>query len=378
MESSNLTPFDAVILMSFGGPEKDEDVLPFLQNVTAGRGIPDERLVEVGEHYYGFGGKSPINDQNRQLLEALRRKFEQRGITTPVLWGNRNWDPYLTDTVRDFAKRTGESRFLAIDTSAYSCYSSCRQYREDFAQTQNVLAQEGIEVSFEKIRQYYNHPGFAYAELDCVHRGLTDLIQKVGALDPQKHRLLYVTHSIPLAMQEASERQTVGYREQHLQLIEWINRELGEKQPLNAELVFCSRSGSPRTPWLEPDINDRLEELASSGVEGVVVVPLGFVSDHMEVKYDLDTEAAQTAKDLGLDYVRAATVGVDPVFVSGLVDAALERAAQYRGEPVDSPAVTPEGPLSPGSGSCSTTCCMGRDQKPTTPNWDSLTASNRS
>ncbi len=378
MESSNLTPFDAVILMSFGGPEKEEDVLPFLQNVTAGRGIPDERLVEVGEHYYGFGGKSPINDQNRQLLEALHQEFEQRGITTPVLWGNRNWDPYLTDTVREFAERTGGARFLAIDTSAYSCYSSCRQYREDFAQTQNVLAQEGIEVSFEKIRQYYNHPGFAYAELDCVHRGLTDLIQKVGALDPQKHRLLYVTHSIPLAMQEASERQTVGYREQHLQLIEWINRELGEKQPLNAELVFCSRSGSPRTPWLEPDINDRLEELASSGVEGVVVVPLGFVSDHMEVKYDLDTEAAQTAKDLGLDYVRAATVGVDPVFVSGLVDAALERAAQYRGEPVDSPAVTPEGPLSPGSGSCSTTCCMGRDQKPTTPNWDSLTASNRS
>ncbi len=378
MEINNLAPFDAVILMSFGGPEKDKDVLPFLQNVTAGRGIPDERLVEVGEHYYGFGGKSPINDQNRQLLEALRQDFEQRGITTPVLWGNRNWDPYLTDTVRDFAKRTRGSRFLAIDTSAYSCYSSCRQYREDFAHTQNVLAQEGIEVSFEKIRQYYNHPGFAYAELDCVHRGLTDLIQKVGVLDPQKHSLLYVTHSIPLAMQEASERQTVGYREQHLQLIEWINQELGEKQPLNAELVFCSRSGSPRTPWLEPDINDRLEELASSGVEGVVVVPLGFVSDHMEVKYDLDTEAAQTAKDLGLDYVRAATVGVDPIFVSGLVDATLERAAQYRGETVDSPSVTPEGPLSPGSGSCSTTCCMGRDQKPTTPSWDSLPASHRS
>ncbi|MFJ2621082.1 ferrochelatase [Glutamicibacter sp. NPDC087344] len=378
MESSNLTPFDAVILMSFGGPEKDEDVLPFLQNVTAGRGIPDERLVEVGEHYYGFDGKSPINDQNLRLLEALRQEFERRGITTPVLWGNRNWDPYLTDTVRDFAKQTGGSRFLAIDTSAYSSYSSCRQYREDFAHTQNVLAQEGIEASFEKIRQYYNHPGFAYAEFDCVHRGLTELIQKVGVLDPQKHRLLYVTHSIPLSMQEASQRQTVGYREQHLQLIEWINQELGEKQPLNAELVFCSRSGSPRTPWLEPDINDRLKELASSGVEGVVVVPLGFVSDHMEVKYDLDTEAAQTAKDLGLDYVRAATVGVDPVFVSGLVDATLERVAQYRGEPVDSPAVTPEGPLSPGSGSCATTCCMGRDQNPTTPNWDSLTASHRS
>lgn len=358
--------------MSFGGPEKNEDVLPFLQNVTAGRGIPDDRLVEVGEHYYGFGGKSPINDQNRRLLDALRREFERRGITTPVLWGNRNWDPYLTDTVRDFAKRTGGSRFLAIDTSAYSCYSSCRQYREDFANTRNVLAQEGLAVSFEKVRQYYNHPGFAYAELDCVHRGLTNLIQKVGPLDPQKHRLLYVTHSIPLSMQQASERQTAGYREQHLQLIKWIDQELGEKQPLSAELVFCSRSGSPETPWLEPDINDRLEELAAAGTEGVVVVPLGFVSDHMEVKYDLDTEAAQTAKDLGLVYVRAATVGVDPVFVSGLVDAALERSAQYRGEPVDAPVVTPEGPLSPGSGSCSTTCCLGRQQKPTTPSWDSL------
>ncbi|UYQ77423.1 ferrochelatase [Glutamicibacter sp. JL.03c] len=370
MEPTHIEPFDALVLMSFGGPEREEDVLPFLQNVTRGRGIPDERLVEVGEHYYGFGGKSPINGQNRELLAALQQELKRRGIATPVLWGNRNWDPFLTDTVREFARRTSGSRFLAIDTSAYSSYSSCRQYREDFARTEQALAEEGLQVSFEKIRQYYNHPGFAAAQLECVRRGLADLAAQAGTLDPAKHALLYVTHSIPEAMLQASQRETIGYRAQHEQLMAWIDQQLAGQQPLTAELVFCSRSGSPQTPWLEPDINDRLEELAAAGIEGVVVVPLGFVSDHMEVKYDLDTEAAQTAADLGLAYVRAATVGVDPVFVSGLVDAVLERAAQVRGEAVEAPAVTAEGALRPGSGACSATCCWGSQRKPAAPSWD--------
>ncbi len=370
MTESVLEPFDAVVLMSFGGPEKDADVLPFLQNVTRGRGIPDERLVEVGEHYYGFGGKSPINEQNRDLLDALRQELAKRGIKTPILWGNRNWAPFLTDVARDFVARTGGSSFLAIDTSAYSSYSSCRQYREDFAQTIDTLANEGISVSFDKIRQYYNHPGFAEAELGCVRRAIEAFSQQVGGLDPHRHRLLYVTHSIPQSMQDASERWTAGYRNQHEQLIGWIDGQLDSDLTLESELVYCSRSGAPHVPWLEPDVNDRMEELKAEGIEGVVVVPLGFVSDHMEVKYDLDTEAAQTADGLGLAFLRAESVGTDPSFVAGLVDAALERAAQLRGEEaVESPSVTDEGALGPGSGACSISCCLGRQEKPESPSW---------
>lgn len=369
MTEINFEPFDALVLMSFGGPEKNDDVLPFLQNVTRGRGIPDERLVEVGEHYYGFGGKSPINEQNQNLLESLRRELARRGLKTPVLWGNRNWAPFLTDVARDFVAETGGNKFLAIDTSAYSSYSSCRQYREDFAQTIDSLAAEGIPVTFEKIRQYYNHPGFAEAELGCVQRAIDAFAQKVGVLDRRRHRLLYVTHSIPESMQVASERWTAGYRGQHEQLMSWIDGKLGIEGQLGSELVFCSRSGAPHVPWLEPDINDRLEELKADGVDGVIVVPLGFVSDHMEVIYDLDTEASQTAARLDMDFLRAESVGTDSSFVAGLVDAALERAAQYRGEHVDSPAVTEEGALTPGTGACSVSCCLGRVNKPEAPSW---------
>lgn len=369
MTEINFEPFDALVLMSFGGPEKNDDVLPFLQNVTRGRGIPDERLVEVGEHYYGFGGKSPINEQNQNLLESLRRELARRGLKTPVLWGNRNWAPFLTDVARDFVAETGGNKFLAIDTSAYSSYSSCRQYREDFAQTIDSLAAEGIPVTFEKIRQYYNHPGFAEAELGCVQRAIDAFAQKVGVLDRRRHRLLYVTHSIPESMQVASERWTAGYRGQHEQLMSWIDGKLGIEGQLGSELVFCSRSGAPHVPWLEPDINDRLEELKADGVDGVIVVPLGFVSDHMEVIYDLDTEASQTAARLDMDFLRAESVGTDSSFVAGLVDAALERAAQFRGERVDSPAVTEEGALTPGTGACSVSCCLGRVNKPEAPSW---------
>ena len=367
----DLSPFDAMILMSFGGPEQEADVLPFLQNVTAGRGIPDERLKEVGEHYYQFGGRSPINEQNKSLLEALRHELELRGITTPLLWGNRNWKPFLTDAVRNEHQRSGAQKFLAIDTSAYSSYSSCRQYREDFATAQTQLFAEGIHVEFDKVRQYYNHPGFAQAQLDCVREALEKYRSQAGSLNPSAFRILYVTHSIPSAMQQNSERHTNGYQAQHEELIDWIGTQL---EPVygsfGSELVYCSRSGSPRTPWLEPDINDRLKELSQDGVDGVVVVPIGFVSDHMEVKYDLDTEAFRTAKDLQMNFVRAATVGTHPKFVSGLIDLALERAAQVRNsvERIDE-AVVIGSALSSGSGACSRNCCEGGRKVPTQPNW---------
>ncbi len=368
--TSNLKPFDAVVLMSFGGPERPEDVLPFLQNVTRGRGIPDERLTEVGEHYYSFGGRSPINEQNRALKSALEEAFAARGIDAPVLWGNRNWDPFLADVLREQAEG-GARTFLAIDTSAYSSYSSCRQYREDFAGVTAQLADDGIDVEIDKIRQYYNHPGFAQAELDAVRAALTDFRAQVGEIDPAKHRLLYVTHSIPNAMQSASEVRTAGYQGQHQQLIDWIADQLGGELTLDAELVYCSRSGPPHVPWLEPDVNDRMAELKDEGVEGVILVPIGFVSDHMEVKFDLDTEAKETAGELGMAFTRAATVGTHEAFVSGLVDLVEERAAQRRGENVEAPAVTPEGPLVPGSGACSIECCRGMRDKPVLPQWES-------
>ncbi len=368
--TSELAPFDALLLMSFGGPEREEDVLPFLKNVTAGRGIPDERLVEVGEHYYGFGGRSPINDQNRALLAALRAELERRGIETPVLWGNRNWAPYLTDVARDLlAGRGGSGRVLAIDTSAYSSYSSCRQYREDFAGSVAALREEGLELRVDKIRQYYNHPGFAEAELGCVRDGLAELARLTGGLDAGTQRVLYVTHSIPAAMQKASEARTIGYEAQHRALIEWIAGELGEQDVLPSELVFCSRSGAPHVPWSEPDVNDRMEELAAEGVDAVVLVPIGFVSDHMEVAFDLDTEARRTAERLGMGFVRAGTVGTRAPFVAGLVDLALERAAEVRGEAVEAPAVTSEGPLRPGTGACAVDCCLGSVERPTHPVW---------
>lgn len=334
--SDALAPYDALVLMSFGGPNKPEDVVPFLRNVTAGRGIPEERLAEVGEHYYGFGGKSPINEQNIALRAALESELRRRGVDLPVLWGNRNWEPYLTDELRTAAK-DGARRFLAITTSAYYSYSSYEQYQEDFARATSALAEDGLDVRVDAVPQYFDHPGFTRTQRRIVREAAEDLAGAMGAgsaagLSENVH-ILYVTHSIPLPMQEDSRKYGLGYREQHLKVIEELTAELsaaGIEWP--HELVYCSRSGPPQNPWLEPDVNDRLEELAAAGTEGVVVVPIGFVSDHMEVKFDLDTEARQTATEQGLTYVRAATVGTDAEFVAGLVDLAFERARQMRGE----------------------------------------------
>jgi ferrochelatase len=361
-------PIDALVLMSFGGPEAPEEVVPFLRNVTAGRGIPEERLEEVGEHYFGFGGKSPINDQNRALLAALRAELDRRGIDTPLIWGNRNWAPYLTDEVRALAQ-DGARSFLSINTSAYSSYSSCRQYREDFAKTIATLKDEGLEVSIDKIRQFYNHPGYADACAARLKDGLADFREQVGQLDAAKHRILFVTHSIPNAMQEASAVETNGYLAQHEELMDHLLGRLGESEQLPAELVFCSRSGSPEVPWLEPDVNDRMRELAEEGVNGVILVPIGFISDHMEVAFDLDTEARETAEELGFAFTRVATVGTHPTFVSGLVDLILERVAQLRGEDVETPALPGTVALAPGSGACSINCCRGRVERDTYPNW---------
>ncbi len=341
-------PFDALLLVSFGGPEKPEDVVPFLENVTRGRGIPRERLEEVGEHYFQFGGRSPINDQNRALLAALREDFTSHGLDLPVYWGNRNWDPYLRDALAQM-RDDGVTRAACFVTSAYSSYSSCRQYRENLAA---AAAEVQGAPTLDKLRTYFNHPGFVAPVADAVLASLSELSPEVR----DDARLVFVTHSIPEAMNDASGPSGGQYVVQHASVAaavaEMVRREV--TRPVPHDLVYCSRSGPPSVPWLVPDVNDHLESLAAAGVSAVVLVPVGFVSDHMEVIYDLDTEALATAERLGMTAVRAATAGIDPRFVAMVRELLLERAAAERGEHVSRAAV---GSLPAGHDRCPVGCC---------------------
>ncbi|MDP3966643.1 MAG: ferrochelatase, partial [Nocardioides sp.] len=284
-------PYDALLLVSFGGPEKPEDVVPFLQNVTTGKNIPVARLEEVGEHYYSFGGKSPINDQNRALIAEVEKDLAAQGIDVPVYWGNRNWDPYFTDALRQMAA-DGVQRAACWVTSAYSSYSGCRQYRENLAA---AVEEVPGAPQLDRLRHYYNHPGFLAANLDATLAALEELAAKAGDDVARAARLVFVTHSIPTAMDEASGRSEVegltggAYVAQHRSLAVEVVAGVAERtgRTHDHDLVYCSRSGPPQMPWLVPDVNEHLELVAGAGVPGVVVVPIGFVSDHMEVIYDL-------------------------------------------------------------------------------------------
>ena len=347
-----LDPYDAVLLLSFGGPERPEDVVPFLENVPRGRGIPRERLVEVGKHYYGFGGKSPINDQCRALLAALRAELDRRDIRAPLFWGNRNWEPYLTDVARQL-EAGGYRRVVVLTTSAYPSYSSCRQYRENLY---DAFHDTGLTV--ERIRHYADTPGFVTASVDATLAAIDTLAAEHGLeVIP---RLVFVTHSIPTAMAETAGPQPHsregGYVDWHRLVAAEVWRQVAAQRPIAAEhdLVYCSRPGPAPQPWLEPDINDHLTALAEAGKRAVVTVPIGFVSDHMEVIFDLDTEAAATAHELGLGFARAGTAGTHPAFVRELVDLLVERAAVARGELVDEPTI--EGG-DPGRYACPAGCC---------------------
>ncbi|MDR7384031.1 ferrochelatase [Promicromonospora iranensis] len=357
-------PYDALLLYSFGGPNRPEDVVPFLRNVTAGKGIPDERLEEVGEHYYGFGGKSPINEQNLALKAALEAELAERGIDLPVVWGNRNWEPYTHDAV-DELEKLGAERAVALVTSAFSSYSGCRQYREDLAVTLEQRGQLGPEgstgVQFDKIRSYFNHPGFAQANIDAVVEAYAELEAAGGS--GADARLVFVTHSIPDTMEAASRISRATYSEQHLDLARVVAAQVTERlgHDVPWDLAYCSRSGPPSQPWLEPDVNDHLEALAGDGLRNVVLSPIGFISDHMEVAYDLDTEALATAKDLGMTAVRAGTVGTREPFVRGLVDLLLERAALARDEKITEATV---GSLPALRSVCAPGCCLRRDGEP--------------
>ncbi|MEJ7833073.1 MAG: ferrochelatase [Nocardioides sp.] len=365
MPNPDVSPYDALLLVSFGGPEAPDDVVPFLENVTRGRGIPRERLEEVGEHYRLFGGRSPINDQNRVFLEALRADLAEAGLDLPVYWGNRNWDPYLADTLAQMTA-DGVTRAACFVTSAYASWSGCRQYRENLHDAVEALADLGATTGaprLDKLRHYFNHPGFVEPVADAVLAALAGLPDDVRA----GAHLAFVTHSIPSSMNDDSGPPGAGggaYLAQHRDVarvvVERLREETGVAHP--HELVFCSRSGDPRTPWLEPDVNDHLETLHAAGAAAVVIVPIGFVSDHMEVVYDLDTEALATAERLGLPARRSATAGKDPRFVASVRDLLLERAAVERGGEVARAAV---GALGPMWDRCPVGCCPNpRAQRP--------------
>ncbi|MDO5081783.1 MAG: ferrochelatase [Arachnia propionica] len=321
-----LSPYTAVLIASYGGPRQPEDVLPFMRNATAGRGVPDERLVEVSQHYALFGGRSPINEQNEALRDALADELERRGCPREVVIGNRNWTPYFAETVGAL-RDDGHQQVVALATAAYSCYSACRQYREDLDRAMTEIP--GIQL--EKVGSYWASEGFLTANTDSLVAAVRALRSRIGqgAL-----RVLFVTHSIPTVMNELSfdGSPEKRYEAQHLSVAADVARRAGVElgEDLEWELTFCSRSGSPHIPWLEPDISDRLGEI--SGVDGVVAAPIGFISDHMEVAFDLDTEARAAAEEAGIAYERAATVGTHPSFVTALADLLLEQAAVARGD----------------------------------------------
>ena len=428
-----LAPYDAILLQSYGGPRRPEDVLPFMRNATAGRGVPDSRLVEVSGHYQSVGGASPINARNAELRDALQARLAERGSTLPIVVGNRNWHPFVSQALRELAD-AGARRVLALPTAAFGSYSGCRQYREDLAGAVALLADgadgstgEGfeadaaarvggdgggpVELTVDKTRPYYNTPGLLQANIDAIVEAYGALAEQgVAAADA---RLVLVTHSIPLGMEagsapgsgpesvpgasgvpgtssvsgpaEAGRREPgvaadlsteVSYVAQHEALAAVLAPEVARRlglETVEVDLVYCSRSGPPQARWLEPDVNDHLEALAAGHLTdgrpverpgGVVVAPFGFISDHMEVVFDLDTEAAQTARDLGMPYARAATVGTHPAFVDSLVDILFERAATARGEDVRPDSTTGVGPFHT---VCPDSCCRNGGRHPGRP-----------
>ncbi len=329
-------PYDALLLVSFGGPEGMDDVMPFLENVLRGRNVPRERMLAVAHHYERFGGVSPINEQCRQLIAALQREFAARELDLPIYWGNRNWHPFLADTMRQMIA-DGKKNALALLTSAYSSYSSCRQYREDIWRAQAEVGPDAPNVGL--LRKFYNHPGFIQANVEHVRAALDQM-------PPERHEatmLVFTAHSIPLSMATTS-RYEVQLREACHLVADAVNYP-------RWDLVYQSRSGPPTQPWLEPDVCDHLRALREGGATDVVISPIGFISDHLEVLYDLDTEAREVCDEIGLNMVRAATAGTHPAFIGMLYELVIERVNH-------SPNPRYRGTRDPGMDTCTEDCCL--------------------
>jgi ferrochelatase len=340
------THFDALLVVSFGGPESMDDVIPFLENVTRGRGVPRERLEQVARHYAQFDGVSPLNGQNRALISALEQELASRAIELPIYFGNRNWHPLLADTMREMVT-DGVERALALFTTAYSSYSSCRQYRENVYEAQLASGDHAPEVL--KIRAFYNHPGFVRASTARLEEAMADL--------PSERRadvhLLFTAHSIPTAM-----AQGCRYEAQLEETARLVAAEVGHER---FELVYQSRSGPSHVPWLEPDVLDRVRELAAEGLSELILAPIGFLSDHIEVLFDLDIEARKLADELGVSLQRAQSVGTHPIFVQSLADLVQERL----GGDDERPTLGSHGPV---PDVCGAACCPPGTGRPSP--WD--------
>ena len=302
-------PYDALLVVSFGGPEQRDDIIPFLENVLRGKNVPRERMLEVAEHYRHFGGKSPINPQVRALIAALENDFAAHGVQLPVYWGNRNWHPMLADTVRQMVS-DGVHKALAFATSAFGSYSGCRQYLEDIERARAAVGPAAPEI--HKLPTFHNRPEFIRAMADRVRTALDSL--------PEERRaaavLVYTAHSVPLAMAGTS-----PYVEQLQESCRLVSQTVGR----DGTLVYQSRSGPPSQPWLEPDVLQHIRQLHAAGTREIVLAPIGFLSDHMEVVYDLDTEAAELCREIGVHLTRASTVGVHPGFIAMLRKMVVER-----------------------------------------------------
>lgn len=336
--------YQAILVVSFGGPEQMEDVIPFLENVLQGRNVPRERLLEVAEHYRRFDGYSPINDQCRALIAALDEELQTHALKLPIYWGNRNWHPLLAETLQQMAD-AGIERVLAYVTAAYSGYSGCRQYLDDIEQARAVVGDRAPVV--DKIRQFYNHPLFIDANVEHLRNALAE----IPAAGRENCAIAFTAHSIPQSMADTSD---------YVQQIEETCRLVAEGvdvDPSRYELVYQSRSGRPQDPWLEPDICDHLRTLKQAGAEDVVVMPIGFLSDHMEVIFDLDHEARGVCEEIGLTMSRAATVGTHPAFVSMIRELIQERTV----EGVERRAIGRNGPA---VDVCAAECCPRPQRRP--------------
>jgi ferrochelatase len=340
--------YDAILVVSFGGPESPDDVIPFLETVLRGRNVPRERLLKVAEHYYHFGGKSPINQQTRDLITALEAELAQHSPRLPVYWGNRNWHPLLPETLLQM-KKDGVRRALAFVTSAYSSYSGCRQYRENIVQAQQEVGEGAPEV--DKLRVFFNHPEFIDATAARVGEALAALPPSLQPDAQRNVQVVYTAHSIPVSMAASS-----NYAQQLEEVRRLVSQKLGIH---NDALVYQSRSGAPGQRWLEPDILDHLRTVKTQNLAGAVVLaPIGFISDHMEVLYDLDVEARQLCDSLPLPMTRAKTVGVHPKFVAMIRELILERVnpgAERRSV----------GTLGPRVDVCAGDCCPAPQRGPT-------------
>ncbi len=340
--------YDALLLVSFGGPEAPDEVMPFLENVLRGKNVPRERMLEVAEHYQRFGGVSPINEQNRRLIAALESELAEHGPKLPIYWGNRNWRPLLADTLRQMAA-DGVRRALAFVTSAYSSYSGCRQYREDVARAQQEVGPEAPQV--DKLRVFFNHPGF----IEPMVASVRACFDRFPAAERDRVTTLFTAHSIPTAMAD-----NCRYAAQLAEACRLVAE--GTDVPADRwELVYQSRSGPPSQPWLEPDVCDRIEELHSAGrLHGVVLAPIGFISDHLEVLYDLDCAARELCGRLGIPVERAATVGTHARFVKMIRELVVERISGA----TERPAL---GQLGPSHDVCPADCCLYAPTRPARP-----------